>query len=326
MASRTITFSVTTVLVVTAVSGVMAGPRQTCFGERATVTGGGGETIEGTPGDDVIIGRSSDDVIRGLGGDDKICGGGGIDLIAGGAGDDKMSGGAGTGEDDIVSFESASRGVRVNLGRRIALGQGRDTVVGFEIVVGSGHDDTLIGDPDAAYEELRGRNGNDTIRARAAITILSGDRGNDTLVGGRGDDDFFPGGGNDSIDGAGGDGRGFDALMYWGAPQAITVDGATSRVTGHGTDTFAALDVIFGSHLDDKMLGGSGRDVFNGDEGDDLMRGREGTDRLLGDIGRDRIFGGSGDDHLDGQTERDRLDGGSGTDECLNGEQVTDCE
>lgn len=304
--------------------GTAAAAPQDCFGARPTISAGGGDNvINGTSGDDVIVGGGGDDVISGGGGDDLICGGTGADKISGGTGNDRLSGGASEGDDDTITFRSVSRGVRVDLGAGTATAESNDEVYGFEIVIGSRYDDVLIGSSDAAYELLRGKAGDDTLRAKAAITTMYGDRGHDTLLGGPGEDDFFGGPGKDRIDGAGG---GLDVLMYWYSRGPVTVDVGAGTATGEGRDTFSGIDAIFGSRHDDTMRGSGGPDTLNGDEGDDVVRGAGGDDTLYGDVGNDRIFGGEGDDRLDGQGQRDSLDGGAGTDECLNGEEQTDCE
>lgn len=83
-----------------------------CYGLPATITGttDAGETIQGTPGDDVIIAGAGNDRIFTNGGRDYVCAGGGDDLVvagtetdilndpvvlAGDDGDDTLVGGAG---------------------------------------------------------------------------------------------------------------------------------------------------------------------------------------------------------------------------------------
>ena len=295
-----------------------------CFGQRPTISGGGGaNVIEGTPGADVIDGRGGDDVILGLGGNDAICGGSGADKISGGPGDDRLDGGAGATEDDTVTYRQSSSGVVVDLEAGRATGEGNDTLRGFEVVIGSPGSDSITGDPTAEYEELRSKGGDDALLAKAKISMLFGGSGNDALHGGSGEDDFFPGPGDDTIDARG---AGIDTLVFWSSPRAVTVDVAAGVATGEGNDRFIGVDHVFGSHHGDELLGSDGADLLNGDVGDDVIRGRGGNDRLYGDTNNDRIFGGPGDDRLDGQWQHDALDGGPGTDTCLNGEELTACE
>ncbi len=71
-------------------------PPVLCNGLPADIVGGGdGNTLYGTPGNDVIDGLAGNDTIFGLGGNDIICGGLGRDKLYGGSGNDKLFGGAG---------------------------------------------------------------------------------------------------------------------------------------------------------------------------------------------------------------------------------------
>jgi len=71
-------------------------PIHLCNGLPANIVGDGdGNTLYGTPGNDVIDGLAGNDTIFGLGGNDIICGGLGRDKLYGGSGDDKLYGDAG---------------------------------------------------------------------------------------------------------------------------------------------------------------------------------------------------------------------------------------
>src|SRR6476469_9835149 len=113
----------------------------------------GNEFISGTPGDDTIDAR------------------GGNDNVEGGAGNDLLDGGAG--QFDYAVYSNASSGVTVNLGvtgpQDVGGGQGVDTLVNIEGVIGSPYADTLTGSD--------------------------------------GDDNFTPEGGNDLVDGGAGQDR-----------------------------------------------------------------------------------------------------------------------
>jgi peptidoglycan/xylan/chitin deacetylase (PgdA/CDA1 family) len=105
-------------------------------------------TIVGTDEDDVLVGSAKDDVVCGLAGDDTISGGAGDDVLAGGPGE------------DTVSFSSAPRTVRVRLSSK-AVGEGRDSLSGFERVVGSAHPDLLDSRDGRAHETVDGAGGTD---------------------------------------------------------------------------------------------------------------------------------------------------------------------
>jgi Ca2+-binding RTX toxin-like protein len=196
----------------------------TCHGREATIIGtDGDDRLNGTTGPDVIVARDGDDRVRGLGGDDVLCGGPGADRLSGGDGDDELYGeldgrrargggdyvwrgdtlAGGLGDDvldggiddahpadeagDTVSFTDAGRGVVVDLARGRARGEGRDELAGsIRHVVGSSHDDRLLGDQTA--NELTGGDGADELDGRGGDDDLRGVGGADRLYGGPGDD------------------------------------------------------------------------------------------------------------------------------------------
>ena len=109
-----------------------------------------------------------DDTIYTGSGDDKVEAGTGNDLIIGGegAGDDSYDGGTGV---DTIKYTSANDDIVVDLAKGIAgsknggdkAGIGSDTLTGIESVIGSYHDDILIGD--RASNTFTGTKGNDVI-------------------------------------------------------------------------------------------------------------------------------------------------------------------
>ncbi len=142
----------------------------------------GGVTRAGTQGDDALSGTESRDTLRGLGGDDQLSGLGGDDLLIGGEGDDRLDGGAGF---DTVSYADASGPVTVRLDLKPReTGEGVDTFVSIEGVVGSAFNDTIFGN--------------------AADNVLDGGSGDDRMLGGDGDDLIIGGGGRDAMTGGAG--------------------------------------------------------------------------------------------------------------------------
>ncbi len=188
---------------------------------RCTAIGSNGDDVlYGTPGRDVICGLGGDDVIYGRGGDDELRGGPGADRILGGDGNDKifghtgndeLTGGGGSdriypgtgidtvdggrGSSDWVMYRTAKRGVVVSLRAGVATGQGRDTLVNVENIVGSRFADTLIGNgrknrivAGAGADLVRGKGGDDRMSGRAGPDVLRGGAGFDTARGGSGAD------------------------------------------------------------------------------------------------------------------------------------------
>jgi Ca2+-binding RTX toxin-like protein len=360
------------------VSALPASAARSCHGQAATIVGTrADDDLRGTAGDDVIVGLGGNDTLRGSGGNDVLCGsdgndrlvgGGGIDSLDGGPGNDEVSGGGGgdvvfadEGKDaldggagtDELNASRAPGAVNIDLFARTATGVGKDTVDGFERVVGSEHDDTVTG-------------------GRVGETILGGP-GSDVLTGGPGEDVLDGGDGDDQMEGGPG---AANVATYAGAPAGVEVNLETGEASGWGEDTLSGIQVLIGSPFDDSLTGsrqrntflpGAGNDAIEGGGGPDMVdfsgaasgvavdlaagtatgdgsdtlsaissvTGSELGDTLAGDqrrntltggAGDDTIAGNEGDDSLDGGDGIDSLDGGTGSDSCVNGETLTACE
>ncbi|WP_415405299.1 M10 family metallopeptidase C-terminal domain-containing protein [Tateyamaria sp. SN3-11] len=211
---------------------------------------GGGDVFNGRDGNDTLDGGNDGDILYGEGGDD---------MIIGGAGQDYLDGGEGI---DTVVYRDSSSGVTVDLVNGTATGGdadgpiqivGRgttidnDILVGFENVIGSFHDDWLIGDDQ--------------------INELFGGAGDDLLTGGEGADVLNGGIGSDTAD-------------YSDATSGVRLN--LRRDTSEG-DTYVSIENLSGSGFDDRLRGDDGANVLTGQGGDDTLRGGEGDDTLLGD-------------------------------------------
>ena len=228
----------------------------------------GFEYMKGSSYNDTLLGDRQDNLIHGREGDDRIEGKGGNDTIVGGPGADHLDGGAGTG--DLASYASSGEGVSINLENGTARG-GRaegDTLIGFEHLTGSPHDDTLIGD--AAANRIEGGEGADRI---------AGGEGADTLAGGEGE----------------------DTLDYAGSDAAVAVDLSTSVVSGgHAAgDRVSGFEHAEGSGYADTLTGGASGNTLRGGKGADRIDGGHGNDRIEGGEGADTLGGGQGQDTLD---------------------------
>lgn len=209
--------------VLTATAAVITAPVQadapTCGGEPATIVGtAGDDVLVGTPGHDVIVGLAGDDVIRGRGGDDVVCGDAGRDVLRGGPGADLLDTGPDEGgEPDVVTYDTAGRGIEADMRTGEVRGQGRDRVVGGWFALhGSPHDDLLNGGAGVAL--LAGLAGDDRIIGTSVDDVLYGDgvrpnrmSGDDVIYGLTGEDSITAGRGDDSVSG----GAGGDFIYAW---------------------------------------------------------------------------------------------------------------
>ena len=160
------------------------------------------ETISGTSGADVICAGSGNDTIKGLGGNDTLKGEAGNDILLGGLGDDTLDGGLGA---DTASYSASLTAVTASLATNSSTGEGSDTFLGLENLLGSSKPDTLTGS--GANNTLTGGGGNDTLRGGAGNDKVVGSGGADFLYGEDGSDavnskDGLTG--NDSLDGGAG--------------------------------------------------------------------------------------------------------------------------
>ncbi len=137
------------------------------------------ENITGSQHDDMILGDNNDNVVNGNGGDDVLYGFGGNDTINGGQGDDFIEGGFGADQLDggdgvnTLSYAMSSTGVVINLANATASGgdASGDVISNFQNVVGSGHDDVLVGS-----------NSNNLLFEQAGHDIMVGGGGQDTFA------------------------------------------------------------------------------------------------------------------------------------------------
>ena len=272
-----------------------------------------------------LIGTSENDW---LGGDSDE-----PNVIEGGDGADNLTGDAdGTADstadpDDTVSYRTSDRRVNVDLSGTTDIASGGhaqgDTIAGFENVIGSAHDDILVGDE--------------------AANKLTGLAGDDDITGGNGGDTIEGGAGADELDGDNGRAAGQtqalragDTLSYASSMAAVSANLAANSFSGgdaegdevavqrgedaemldHDNDPETdALDVstfenLTGSMHNDRLTGDHRTNTIMGGDGDDTISGGGAMDVLMGQKGDDSIKGDAGPDHLVGGPGADRLDGG----------------
>lgn len=263
-----------------------------------------------------VTGSAFDDVLSGNAGNNVIAGGGGIDTL---------------------SYAGSTAGVSVSLALTTVqdtIGAGKDTVFGFENLVGSGFNDKLAGN--SSDNRLDGGAGVDTLSysgAAAGVNVHlaltgvqdTGGDGHDTisnfenLTGSAFDDVLGGTSGNNVLTGGGGN----DTVSYADATAGVTVSlaiaGAQNTV-GAGTDTLFAIENLVGSAFNDKLFGSDGDNVLDGGAGIDTVSYASATAGVhvsLADTGAQDTLGSGHDtlgnfENLTGSAFDDLLTGASG--------------
>jgi Ca2+-binding RTX toxin-like protein len=207
--------------------------------------------ITGTNGNEYLNGTAGDDTLLGLDGADNLEGHGGDDLLDGG-----------DGGFDYAIYGNATSGVSVNLTlagpQAVGGGEGNDTLLNIEGVVGSAYGDTLIGDA--------------------------------------GENHFTPGAGDDVIDGSAGlDTVQYWGAL---GPVTVNlgISGPQAIGGGMGADTLISIERVHGGNFNDLLIGTAfGWDGLNGGAGADTLQGLGGDwDDLHGEAGDDLLDGGPG--------------------------------
>lgn len=215
------------------------------------LAGASNDTLRGGSGANRLFGNDGDDFLQGNAGADTLMGDAGNDTISGGTGNDSLDGGSGLfGLFDLLSCIDAIGGVTVDLSANSAQGGGlgRDTVTGFDAVLGSAFADTITGS--TFNEELRGSAGNDSLTGGSGDDTLVGGQGSDTLNGGTGRDRFVYFGPDETGFGAGIDLiRGFETgatgdILDVSSVDAIAATGADDAFT---LGIFVAAGVVIRS-------------------------------------------------------------------------------
>lgn len=241
------------------------------------------DLLNGGNGKDVLSGDDGNDILRGQAGNDSLFGGDGNDLLFGGSGNDVYDGGAGI---DTVSFVASQNAITVDLSltSKQDTGDGLESFVGIERLIGSKFDDILRGASDG--------------------NVLNGGDGNDKLYGEYGRDILDGGAGNDLLDG----GNGFDIATYASAKAGVSVNLSlipAQDTGGSGWDTLLSIEQLVGSRFADHLSGNRFANTLIGGEGADVLDGGNGTDRLVGGDDADTLTGGLGADILTGGSGAD---------------------
>jgi Ca2+-binding RTX toxin-like protein len=213
--------------------------------------------------------------------------------------------------DDTIALDAAT--IPGSINETLDGGTGNDTVIGANTpgnLRGGSGNDRLVG-----RGRLEGGSGNDDLTGSPLADILRGSSGKDTLDGSFGADDL--GGGSNT-----------DTLIYPGRENEVNVtigsgndnDGGPEDQTGSSRDTVRGdIEVLFGTELNDALVGDRSSETLIGLGGDDFVFGNSGRDTLLGFNGNDLLTGGSSSDLLRGGPGADRMFGKSGNDRLAGG-------
>ena len=278
------------------------------------------ESLVGSAHADNLRGDAAANQLCGNDGDDRLEGRVGEDFLLGGQGADYLDGGLGQ---DSAVYHDSGAGVSVDLDTGLAFGgdaQG-DVLVSIENLVGSAHDDVLVGA--GGFNWIVGGAGDDFINGAGGGDTLSGGLGADYLLGGEGRDififevedaeagvidsigDFETGvdrlltvGSNDAyiVRQAGGSMVYFRPDGQGGYLNAVQVSGVL-QATDFGLDANSGVRVI--------MVGDAQNDDLVGGVADDVLVGNAGADRMRGGVGYDILTGGAGADVFDYDTVQD---------------------
>lgn len=197
-----------------------------------------------------VIGSGSNDIFISSDADETFVGEAGDDFFVINGGSNTVNGGEGV---DTVDYRSSATGMTIDLAKQTATSNAgfEDTLNNIENAVGSGFDDTILGE-DGGH-------------------ILDGNAGNDTLAGGLGDDEIFGGDGDDLIRGdlnrrdTQDEISGGNDILYGGQ--------GNDRIGGKTGD-----DQLYGDEGDDELWGGRGNDLLVGGQGNDILTGLTGAD------------------------------------------------
>ena len=294
--------------------------------ENITGSDTNGDDITGNSEDNVLKGLSGDDIISGKEGDDEIDGGldndtlyggkdqdtlygsFGDDFLEGGLGNDILDGGAGT---DVISYEGAQNSVDIHLDTGIATGDGVDSILDIENVIGSDYADTITGN-DAANTIFGGAE-DDTIYGGKQDDTLYGDDGADTISGGEGIDKIYGGDSQDpSVDVSDQDMASYqDVSSGVGVTIDMSKDNSTPLNAKVSNDGYNSVDYLYGI---ENIQGSNSKDFIKGDSEANYLLGEADKDTLYGGDGADTLDGGIGDDTLRGDLGNDTLIGGEGID------------
>ncbi|HEY7874304.1 MAG TPA: calcium-binding protein, partial [Actinomycetota bacterium] len=154
------------------------------------------ESVVGSDLGDTISGNAADNGLYAGAGADVVNGREGDDVIAGSSGDDELRGDEGIDTAGYLTGDPNGGGVHIDLQANRAVGEGVDSLFGFEAARGTFKDDVFTGD--AEDNSFVGGTGEDIASGGAGDDYLRGEGADDRLEGGPGADLLDGGDGTDT--------------------------------------------------------------------------------------------------------------------------------
>ncbi|MFO0075749.1 MAG: beta strand repeat-containing protein [Cyanobacteriota bacterium] len=283
------------------------------------VTGSGNIVINGGDRSDSVIvtGLASNlQTFNALDSDSSfsVTAGSGNQIITGSrTGNDTMDGGAGSG--DILSYFGGSAVDTTITGyleySGVSTGQGEDSFISMEMLVGSASTDRLQGVTLEGVDEtftLTGSNVGSASSTGAGYSFAFSSYEQLVLNGG---DDSLKFSGSAGLSSIADGGDGIDTLDYSSySVSGVSVDLSSNTATG----IFGDLVGEVGDSSFENVDGSASADAISGDDTGNILRGFTGSDFLSGMVGDDTIDGGDGTSGADGA---DVIAGGEGSDLIL---------
>ncbi|MBV1929915.1 MAG: hypothetical protein KUG81_10450, partial [Gammaproteobacteria bacterium] len=273
-------------------------------GNDSLYGGRGNDKLTGSTGDDLLYDSSGDNILDGGDGNDSLYGGSGNDMLDGGAGNNQLDGGDGI---DTATYATLGEGITVDLtwysGEARLVSQPsvvKDTLSDIEHIIGTGFDDTIIGNGGSTSSILEGGDGDDVLKSQGSTDILTGGIGADTFrTLARIETIITDSTAEDSI---------VVPYGHFGVTSVYVIDDDVFARNGYGTFIFknATLDDVRISGGKTKIFGTDAAESIVGGAGNDIIYGGDGNDTIVGGDGEDTLFGGSGDDSLTGGGGSDR--------------------
>ena len=267
-------------------------------GDDQLFGGEGNDGILGGKGNDYIVGEAGDDLLSGEEDDDILLGGTGDDFLLGGVGSDTLDGGEGN---DALFGEGGNDSLEGGAGNdQLQGGDGDDALdggSGDDALWGGAGDDKLT--DDAGNNVLDGGDGNDTLTANGGNNVLRGGAGNDRYVVLAGEVRIDDTSGSDTLvlsNVFSADAVKLTAIQVGNSVQLgivaggaliVGVDGSsvTTIELGNGT-VIPYANLVNAYNTENNSL------VLAGNDDDDTVSGGSHTN--------DTIYGGKGRDHLNG--------------------------